>query len=223
MLPALNGADQNFTAWVRSLLSRPGLTRMGHAQRLDDLNLGLGWLYYALARALRPKTVVVIGSYRGFVPLVMGKALTDNMEGGEVRFIDPSFVDDFWTDATSVQTYFASFGIANVRHFLMTTQQFVESPEYRRLHDIGILFVDGYHSEEQAKFDYEAFRDRMDANGYTLFHDSVDIKTTPVYGPDRSYEHRVKCFIDQLKHQPDLQVFDIPLAAGITLVRRCGP
>src|ERR1019366_9046655 len=96
--------------WLTKLLQNPELRRMGHGQRLDDLNLGLGWLYYALARALRPQTVVVIGSFRRFVPLVFARALADNLEKGSVTFIDPSFVDDFWKDPQTVQNYFTSFG-----------------------------------------------------------------------------------------------------------------
>ena len=70
------------TDWIARLLERPDLQGMGHGQRVEDLNLGLGWLYYALARLLRPRIVVVIGSYRGFAPLVFGRALADNQESG---------------------------------------------------------------------------------------------------------------------------------------------
>jgi predicted O-methyltransferase YrrM len=206
--------------WIAGLLAHKDLTRMGHGQRVEDRNLGLGWLYYALARVLRPKTVIVIGSYRGFVPLVFGKALADNSEGGEVLFIDPSLVDDFWKDAPAVEAYFAGFGVSNIRHFLMTTQQFVESNAYRSLGPVGILFVDGYHSEDQARFDYEAFRDRLAPEGMVLFHDSVRSQTSRVYGPGRIYEHTVKAFIDALKADPGLQVFDVPFFGGVTLVRR---
>src|SRR5207302_8700235 len=72
--------------WIARLFSDRNLLRMGHAQRAEDLNLGLGWLYYGLARVIRPAQVVVVGSFRGFVPLILGKALADNSEGGEVVF-----------------------------------------------------------------------------------------------------------------------------------------
>jgi predicted O-methyltransferase YrrM len=208
------------TDWIAALFQHPELTRMGHGQRRQDRNLGLGWLYYALARVVRPTTAVVIGSYRGFVPLVLGKALADNVEGGQVYFIDPSFVDDFWTDAARVQDHFAGFGVRNVRHFLMTTQQFVETDAYRGLGNVGIVFVDGYHTEEQVRFDYQAFRDKLAPDGLFLFHDSVRVRRTRIYGPERAYEHRVKDFIDGLKQDAGLQVFDLPFAAGVTLVRR---
>ena len=91
---------------------------MGHNQRAADLNLGLGWLYYGLARVIRPARAVVIGSWRGFVPLIVGRALQDNLEGGEVTFIDPSLVDDFWQDAGAVSRYFARLSVRNIRHHL---------------------------------------------------------------------------------------------------------
>ncbi len=206
--------------WINNLFANLDLLRMGHYQRAEDRNLGLGWIYYALARVLRPSKVIVIGSFRGFVPLIFGKALADNSEGGSVSFIDPSFVDDFWKDEPGVEQFFAGFGVNNIQHFLMTTQQFVDSENYRSLGKVGIVFIDGYHSEEQVRFDYEAFQDSLSPDGFILFHDSVRVRTSRMYGPDRLYEHRVKYFIDNLKADPTLQVFDLPFGDGVTLVRK---
>lgn len=208
--------------WIRKLFDNPDLLRMGHLQRAEDANLGFGWLYYGLARVLRPARVVVIGSYRGFTPLVFARALADNLEGGRVVFIDPSLVDDFWKDAPAVHSYFAGYGIENIDHHLLTTQQFVESKAYRTLGEVGIVFVDGFHSEEQARFDFEAFEPLLAANGFVLFHDSARIRMSKFYGADRQYEHRVKVFVDRLKTRGDLQVLDLPFSAGVTLVRRAG-
>jgi predicted O-methyltransferase YrrM len=206
--------------WIAKLFETPGLTRMGHLQRVEDANLGLGWLYYSLARIVRPKRAVVIGSYRGFVPLVIGKALSDNAEGGRVIFIDPSFVDDFWKDPETVRTYFASFEVTNVEHFPVTTQEYTKSQSYRSLDRLGMVFIDGYHSEEQARFDYGAFEGMMDPAGIMLLHDTLECATSRIYGPERAYERRVKCFADKLKGNSRLQVFDLPFAAGVTLVRK---
>jgi predicted O-methyltransferase YrrM len=211
------------TDWIARLFEHPGLTRMGHGQRVADLNLGLGWLYYGLARVLRPARVVVIGSLRGFVPLIFGKALADNVENGQVYFIDPSLVDDFWKVPQAVEDYFAGFGVTNVRHFLMTTQQFVECDAYRSLGGVGIVFVDGYHSEEQARFDYEAFRGRLTPDGMVLFHDSIASQYSRMYGAGRGYRYGVKSFMDVLKKDPCLQVFDLPFAQGVTFVRHVSP
>ncbi len=208
--------------WITELLAHPDLRRMGHGQRLEDLNLGLGWLYYALARSLRPTTVVVIGSFRGFVPLLFGKALQDNVEKGVVHFIDPSLVDDFWKDPQAVRDHFARFDVANIRHHLMTTQQFVVSDAYRTLGPVDVLFVDGYHSAAQARFDYEAFQNLLTPTGMALFHDSIDSKKSKIYGLDRTYEYGVCDFIATLKRDDRLQIIDLPIARGLTLVRRIG-
>lgn len=210
----------SLTQWITQLLARPDLTRMGHAQRAQDGNLGLGWLYYALGRMIRPATAVVIGSYRGFVPLVLAKALADNAEGGQVVFIDPSLVDDFWKDPAAVESYFAGLGIINITHHLLTTQQFVETTAYQELGPVGLVFVDGFHSAEQARFDFEAFADRLTPAGMILLHDSVWRMTTGMYGPQQSYVHGVVDFIAELKCQPQWQVLDFPLGDGVTAVRR---
>src|SRR5262249_28322777 len=187
--------------WIEHLFALPAMTGWGHFQRVADNNLGLGWIYYALARVLRPTTAVVIGSYRGFVPLVLGKALQDN-GSGELIFVDPSLVDDFWKDAAAVRSHFAGFGVNNIRHVLATTQQFVLSDDYARLRDLGLVFVDGYHSEEQARFDYEAFIDRLAPNGMVLLHDTARNSPSRLYGADRVYERRRKAVPHRPKAPP---------------------
>jgi predicted O-methyltransferase YrrM len=206
--------------WIARLFEEPALTKWGHLQSAKDANLGLGWIYYALARVLRPKHAVVIGSYRGFVPLILGKALADNRDGGQVIFIDPSMVDDFWKDPEVVSAHFAGFEVSNIRHFLMSTQQFVETQDYRLLHQVEMVFIDGYHSYEQAKFDYEAFEKLLSPTGVMLFHDTARCAVSRVYGADRAYERRVKPFVDSLKQDPRLQIFDLAFGEGVSLVRK---
>jgi predicted O-methyltransferase YrrM len=209
-------------SWARELLADPDMALMGHAQRAGDANLGLGWVYYGLARAMRPRRVVVIGSWRGFVPLVFGRALADNLEGGEVVFIDPSLVDGFWSSPQSVAAHFLRFGVANVRHHRATTQEFVASPAFEAIADVGILFIDGLHTAEQARFDYEAFRDRLAPGALVLFHDTLRVRTSRIYGEDKAYEHRVKDFVASLRADPALEVLSLPLGDGLTLLRRKG-
>ncbi len=201
------------------LFADPEMLRMGHAQRRDDLNLGLGWIYYSLARVIRPRTAVVIGSWRGFVPVVIGKALGDNSESGDVLLIDPSFVDDFWSDPARVERHFAALGTPNVRHVRMTTQEFVATDSYRRLADVGILMVDGHHTAEQARFDYLAFLPKLCPEAIVLFHDSLRRFQSPIYGCDHLYEHTVCLLMARLRETPGLEVLSLPFDGGLTLVR----
>jgi predicted O-methyltransferase YrrM len=211
-------APKPLQSWFSELLRADGLAAMGHGQDAAAGDPGLGWLYYALARVVRPRTVVVIGSWRGFVPLVLGRALAD-AGTGQVVFIDPSLVDGFWREPDAVQKHFASFGLANVQHWCMTTQEFVETQAYRDLPEVGLVFIDGYHSYEQVRFDYQAFAALVPAHGMVLFHDSLRVRMSRIYGEGRAYEHRVRDFIDELKAQPRLQVMDLPFGDGLTLVR----
>ncbi len=151
---------------------------------------------------------------------MIGKALQDNVEPGEVIFIDPSLVDDFWKRPADVNAYFCGLGVENVRHFCMTTQEFIGSSAYEALDEVGIVFIDGRHTQEQAKFDYESFKGLLAPRGLVLLHDSMVVRDDKVYGADKAYKMTVKYFVDQLKEDPSLQVFDLPFgASGLTLVR----
>lgn len=216
----MSGGAEDLTAWISRLFADPELVRMGHNQRADDLNLGLGWLYYALGRILCPRHAVVIGSYRGFVPLVLARALADNLERGEVTLVDPSLVDDFWKDANAVAEHARGLGVENFRHHLATTQDFVQTDAYHQMGEVGLVFIDGYHSAEQARFDYRAFESRLAPRGVVLFHDSMIVRPSEIYGAEQRYEIRVKDFIDELKRDPTLQAFDVPFGTGLTMVRK---
>jgi SAM-dependent methyltransferase len=209
--------------FVDAVCARPELLRMGHNQRAEDRNLGLGWLYYALARALRPTRAVVVGSWRGFVPLVVGKAYEDAKEGGEVLFLDPSLVDGFWKDAAAVRAWFESFGVRTVRHVLATTQDLAVSGALRAAGPLGLLFVDGHHSAEQARLDWETFSPLLAPGGVALFHDSLVTRRSEIYGAAAGYDMRVGAFLASLREDPAFQVFDLPYGTGLTLVRRRGP
>lgn len=208
------------SVWLKQFLSHPELTKMGHGQSEKDLNIGLGWLYYAQVRITRPKHIVCIGSWRGFVPMVLARGLLDNAENGRLTFIDPSLVDDFWADPEKVRQWFASFGLDNIDHFRCTTQEFVNSDSYKQLAKVGILFIDGFHSAEQAKFDHEAFIHLLETESCVFFHDGVRRKQSDIYGSDKPYVHTVCDYIEELRSRPDLQVFDFTLADGVAMVSK---
>jgi predicted O-methyltransferase YrrM len=214
---------EGLDAWIARLYREPELLRMGHNQRPEDLNLGLGWIYYGLARLYRPKLAVVIGSWRGFVPMVIARGCQDNLEGGQVLFIDPSLVDGHWRDPAAVQDWFGSFGLDNIRHRLTTTQDYVGTAEHAGLADIDLLFVDGYHSADQARFDYEAFRDRLSPRSVVFFHDSLRDDASTMYSEERPYAVTVRALMDEYRRNPELQLLDLPFGTGLTLLRKPPP
>lgn len=211
----------DLTPWIERLFRDPALAAMGHAQRPAELDMGLGWIYYGLARVARPQRVVVVGSHRGFAPMVFARALADNGAGGRVVFIDPSMVDDFWKEPARVRAHFAEYGLDNIDHHAATTQAFVASPDWHRLgRTVGIVLVDGYHSEEQARIDHAAFEPLLVPGGFNLFHDSVRERTSRIYGADRPYRHTVKRYMDTLRADPAFEVLALPFGDGLCIVRR---
>jgi predicted O-methyltransferase YrrM len=103
----------------------------------------------------------------------------------------------------------------------MTTEQFVESDIYKQMSPVDFVFVDGYHTAERARFDHEAFVPKLVPNGLALFHDSVNQRVSKMYGEDKAYQYSVCKYIDQLRTRKDLQILDLPLENGLTLVRHC--
>ena len=222
-MTAVSHPQLNLESYIANLFSDPQLLRMGHGQGKDDLNLGLGWIYYGLARAIRPKLAVVIGSYRGFVPSVIAKALLDNGDGGKVAFIDPSLVDDFWREPERVKAHFQQLGTPNIQHYLHTTQDFVQTPDYAEMAEIGLLMVDGLHTAEQAQFDYECFLPKLSQDAVCLFHDSLRIRESKLYGVDKAYQHTVRSFMHTLEGRDDTDILTLPIAEGLSLVKRRPP
>jgi hypothetical protein len=71
------------TDWIARLFEASAQPAADHDERVDDLNLGLGWLYYGLGRLLHPRRALVIGA-DPFAAQVLARALDDNVEPGEV-------------------------------------------------------------------------------------------------------------------------------------------
>jgi len=126
---------------------------------------------------------------------LIARGMQDNLEPGSVTFIDPGMVDDHWQDAEQVRTWFADHAVPNIQHYRMTTQEFVTTDAYRELDCIDMLFVDGMHIQEQARFDYTSFEHKMSVKSIALFHDSMTLFHSPVFGADRKYVFSVCDYI----------------------------
>jgi hypothetical protein len=96
----------------------------------------------------------------------------------------------------------------------------VTTAVYQDLDRIDMLFVDGLHTQQQARFDHVSFEHKMSLKSIALFHDSMTRFHSPIYGADRKYEFSVCDYITELKQRPDLQVMDLPFENGLTLVRQ---
>jgi hypothetical protein len=206
--------------FISQLLNLPYLANSGHLCDPATNNLGLGLIYYAFARVYNPRNIVVIGSHRGFVPIVFARALKDNNEGGRVCFIDPSMADDFWKNPDNVYHHFREFGLNNIDHYCMTTEEYMKERRNRAplLADgVGILFIDGMHTAEAAEYDYESFSDIL--KGPAFFHDSLHIGTNKMYG--KPYIRSVGNYVQHLRdYHGSKDVIEVELNPGLAIVNK---
>ena len=161
-------------------------------------NLGFGFLFYGLVRVLRPKTMVIIGSKKGFAPVVFGIGAKDNEGVGhktitdrsapptstgspEIFFVDPSYsvhrkdADHWygigaWDEESVVTERWRAFGIESIiRHFKMRSDEFAISELCPA--NIDLLFIDGDHSFSGIATDLTMFSRRMKRDAIIVMHD----------------------------------------------------
>jgi predicted O-methyltransferase YrrM len=182
---------------------------------------GLGdsaWLLYGLARSLKPKVCVEIGSAQGKSACYVGAALRDN-GFGKVYAIDPHTATD-WNDLGSIDTYniiknnIAKIGVDGYVEIVRETS---EEAAGRWDRPIDLLFIDGDHSYEGVRRDWELFSGFLTEFGVTIFHDTLwDIAPDPKwYRPDMG----VPRFVEELRRE-GYPVMTINQDFGVSLVQR---
>ena len=205
---------------------------LGHHEDARTLNLGFGFLYYGLARALRPRHTVVIGSGFGFSVVCLALGLRDN-DRGLLSFVDPSYSvlrhgplqtvggTSQWDDPQRVRSHFARFGVENhVRHYKMTSGEFFRSYGSHALGEIDLAFIDGNHSYADVRHDFLAVLRRARAGStYILLHD------TNIYVRELLRHSGVKRWLKVIeRHRDAFELVDFPFSSGVAVVRvLCGP
>jgi predicted O-methyltransferase YrrM len=191
-------------------------------RRLASINFrsGLGdsaWILYALARSMKPEVCVEIGSARGKSACHVGLALRENGRG-KLWAIDPHRPTD-WNDDASVDT----FGILTGHLRRLGLGAFVEvvrmdsvSAAASWSRPIDLLFIDGDHSYEGVKRDWEAFVPFVSPFGVVVFHDTIwDLRPDPRYSrPDMG----VPRFVEELRLR-GYPVLTVDRDYGVSLVQ----
>jgi predicted O-methyltransferase YrrM len=192
------------------------------AAKLQELtgHSGVGdsaYLLYALVKSAKPAVVVEIGSARGRSSCFMGMALKENGVG-KLYAIDPHTKTE-WNDADSVDTYeilkgnVNALGLDGVVEILRNTSDNVANDWNR---GIDILFIDGDHSYEGAKRDWDLFSPFVKPFGSVIFHDTLwDLKPDPKYA--RS-DMGVPRLVDELREQ-GYPVITLDQDFGVSLVQ----
>lgn len=177
----------------------------GRTPGLDEIEFhsGLGdsaYLLYGLTRALKPSVAVEIGSARGKSACYVGQALKENGTG-KLFAIDPHTRTD-WNDENSIDTLEEMR--RNIRMLKLERQvEIIRDVSARAagrwMLPIDMIFIDGDHSYEGVKRDWELFAPFVKQFGIVVFHDTIwDLK------PDSPYSRAdmgVPAFVEELRVQ----------------------
>ncbi len=166
----LTNHDPDYLA-IRDLLMSDGHTNENWQSGLG----GQAYLLYGLVRALKPKTIVEIGSARGLSACTMALACRHNHQG-RVHAIDPHDLND-WTDSPKInqeQLEFFKNRLENydLSDFCNVIQTTSEKAALNWNQNIDLLFIDGDHSYEGVRRDFELFKKWLTPRGLVLFHDT---------------------------------------------------
>jgi predicted O-methyltransferase YrrM len=166
-----------------------------------DFHSGLGdsaWLLYGLARALKPKVAVEIGSARGKSACFVGQALKEN-GSGKLFAIDPHTRTN-WNDENSVDTLDEmrrNISLLKLEKRIEIIRETTERAAARWMLPIDMLFIDGDHSYEGVKRDWELFSPYVSGFGVVIFHDTIwELRPDSQYSRD---DMGVPAFVEELR------------------------
>ena len=202
----------------------------GHNEKTRELNIGFGFIYYGIVRALRPGHVLVIGSGYGFSVVCLALGLKDNARG-RLSFVDPAYSllkngplmtvggRGVWKDESYVKTHFGRFGVEHlVTHYKMRSDEFFPSFQELKLPPINLAFIDGSHAYKDVKYDFIKVLGQSHKNTYIFLHD------TNIYLRELVKHAGVKKWLKFIKREEEsFEVIDFPFSSGVALVRVLDP
>jgi predicted O-methyltransferase YrrM len=199
---------------------------LGHNEQTKNLNLGFGFLYYGLIRALQPRHTLVIGSGYGFSVVCLALGIKDNGKG-TLSFVDPSYSllkdgpfktvggTGRWDDPEKVRQHFSRFGVEEiVSHYKMRSDAFFASYRQQGLSPIDVAFIDGSHAYKDVRHDFLEVLSHSRKDTYIFLHD------TNIYIREILHHAGVNRWLKALKKEEDrFEVVNFPFASGVALVR----
>ena len=128
-------------------------------------------LLYRLARDATSGPFAEIGRFKGGSTIVFATALPDGVElwSYDVHVaLRPDMPGEQLDGELSAAL--ERFGLAHKVHLVVADSRTVDPPP----EPLEVLFIDGDHSYEGAKADFERWQAFVRPNGHVLFHDAVD-------------------------------------------------
>jgi predicted O-methyltransferase YrrM len=207
--------------WLRRIRSIPRQFRSARgSSRAKYIPSGLGdsaELLYGLVRSIKPDVCVEIGSALGKSASYIGMALKENGRG-MLYAIDPHEPTK-WNDVNAVDSFkefTSNLSSIGVREQVSVIRSYSDAAAREWSLPIDLIFIDGDHSYEGVKRDWELFLPHVKPSGVVIFHDTIwDLP--PYAGTVRS-DMGVPRFVDELRQQ-GYQVLTICRDCGVSLVQ----
>lgn len=211
-----------------------------------DLHMGDGIIIYALIQHLRSKNCVCIGSGGGYIPRIMTQARIDLHKQG----IFDGNGDYNWGDIGATYVVDACNGVGGDTD-INNEESFYRKNFYPRfikdtsenayynffvLQDIKIdfLFIDGDHSYEGVKRDFELYTQLLTENGVIIIHDTDEnYENNLIVSEDAKKDYHKfdgpTKLIKELQDNPEWNLINLfnfrifstkPTSTGITIINR---
>ena len=211
-----------------------------------DLHMGDGIIVYALIQHLRSKNCVCIGSGGGYIPRIMTQARIDLHKQG----IFDGNGDYNWGDIGATYVVDACNGVGGDTD-INNEESFYRKNFYPRfikdtsenayynffvLQDIKIdfLFIDGDHSYEGVKRDFELYTQLLTENGVIIIHDTDEnYENNLIVSEDAKKDYHKfdgpTKLIKELQDNPEWNLINLfnfrifstkPTSTGITIINR---
>jgi predicted O-methyltransferase YrrM len=180
-------------------------------------------LLYGLVRSMKPEVCVEIGSALGKSACYIGMALKENGRG-MLYAIDPHETTD-WNDrgaVNSIEVLHSNLSALGVSEQVTIVRSYSQDAARSWDRPIDFIFIDGDHSYEGVKRDWELFVPHVKPFGMVVFHDTIwDLpayRQQPPSQKERRAVMGVPRFVDELRQQ-GYQVVTIDRDCGISLVQ----
>jgi predicted O-methyltransferase YrrM len=166
---------RNVERWPPEVRGFEDLAFMFSSNQLNhgvaSLQIDEAALLYSLARDVQSGPIAEIGRFKGGSTLVFAAALPDGAELWSYDFHVALRPDMPGTELDAeLRGALERFGVAGKVHLLVADSRTADPPP----EPLELLFIDGDHSYEGAKADFERWRAFVRPGGHLLFHDAVD-------------------------------------------------
>ena len=211
-----------------------------------DQHMGDGLIIYSIIQHMRFKNCVCIGSGGGYIPRILTQARIDLHKQG----IFEGNNDYNWGDIGATYVIDACNGIGgptdieNENSFYRKTfyPRFIKNTSENAFHDffirqdikIDLLFIDGNHSYEGVKKDFELYSKILNDNGIIIIHDTdLNYENSLIVSEDAKKEHHrfngPSKFVKELEKNNEFNLINLfnfsifstkPTSSGITLINK---